>query len=258
MASLCRNLAALLLFLNLHSHLFTHAASTSSPVTRQQINYINLGSDYDYDEEEGDAVDRRSPPPVVKSSFRTTLNKQLCRYDPCSETQEPCPDVALKTGCLCPGISGANVPPHAPRIHVLQPVREGEHMGKVEVKWCAPSSVVSVYRVVIHGQEEDTQEYQAGSRRGFVQSLEAGTQVCVEAVNKAGHSIPSDFSCKRYDPPESSESHMLAAVIGGGVALLVLVIVVAVILWKFKICQKRKTDSSDGLGNPSYSKEGAP
>lgn len=257
MTPLCRNLAVLLLFLNasplLNSHLFTHAASTSPPVTRPRIIFMTASdNDDDYDE-------NHSSPPEVLSSIKTTILQrklQFCQYNPCLENQEPCAQISARTGCLCPGISGADVPPHAPRINALRPISEGEDRGKVEITWCAPSSVVSKYRVVIQGSEKDALEFKAFSRRGLVGSLEAGDKVCVEAVNSAGNNIPSDFSCERYDPPDSSDHKLLAGVIGGGVALLLILIIAAVILWKYQICQKAKRDSADGLGNPSYSTEG--
>lgn len=182
--------------------------------------------------------------------------QQFCQHDACLENQEPCEVLNERTGCLCPGRSGADVLPKAPRIHKLLPINEGEDKGKIEVQWCAPSSVVTRYRVVVQGNEGNALEFQATSRRSLVGSLEAGTKVCVEAVNNAGHSIPSDFSCKRYDPPESSDHNLLLGVIGGGVAFLLILIITAVILWKYQICKKGKGDSTDGLGNPSYSTEG--
>ncbi|XP_035524656.1 LRRN4 C-terminal-like protein [Morone saxatilis] len=260
MTSLCWNLAALLLFLSasplLNSHHFTYAASTSPPITHPQIKFITgLGSDKNYEDDYPD----EEHPPEVPSSVRTPFlhaTPQLCQYDSCSENQEPCADLVRKTGCLCPGISGADVPPHAPRIQALLPISKGDDRGKVEVQWCAPSSVVSRYRVVIQVSEGDVLEFGDVSRRGLVGSLEAGTKVCVEAVNKAGHSIPSDFSCMRYDPPASSDHELLIGVIAGGVAFLLLLIIAAVILWKYQMHQKAKRDSTDGLGNPSYSTEG--
>uniref|UniRef100_A0A3Q3JU56 Uncharacterized protein n=1 Tax=Monopterus albus TaxID=43700 RepID=A0A3Q3JU56_MONAL len=235
----------------LHPHFFTHATSTSSPVTRPRIIFITgLGSDHDYED------DYTSFPPEVLSSVKTPLvHQELCKYNPCLENQEPCAHLSAQTGCLCPGFSEADEPPHAPRIQALLPVTEGDDRGKVEVQWCAPSSVVSLYRVAVEGSGGDAQEYGSALRRGLVGSLEAGTKVCVEALNDAGHSSPSEFSCKRYDPPESSDHKLLIWVILGGVALLLLVI--SVIFWKLKMCQRGKRDSTDGLGNPSYSTEGA-
>ncbi|XP_054454085.1 LRRN4 C-terminal-like protein [Anoplopoma fimbria] len=251
----------LLLFLSasplLHSHLFTHAASTSPPATRPRIIFMTgLSSDDNYDDDYVDE-ETHSPPTEVLESVKTTLlrqNPQFCHYNPCLENQEPCDQISARTGCLCPGVSRADVPPHAPRIQQLLPISEGDDRGKVEVQWCAPSSVVSRYRVVIEGSE--TLEFQDVSRRGLVESLEVGTKVCVEAVNSAGHSSPSDFSCMRYAPPESSDHKLFALVIGGGVALLLLLIMAGVIVWKYQMRKKAKRDSADGLGNPSYSREG--
>lgn len=258
MMSQHRNLAVLLLLLStsflLHSHVFTHAASTSPPVTRQRIIYLTaMGSDDDYDDDDHD-ID--SSPPEVVSSVKTPLLHQQplpCQYDPCLENQEPC---ASQAGCLCPGISSGDKPPRPPTIQKLLPISDGDDRGKVEVWWCAPSSVVSGYRVLVEGHNSDVIEVGHGLRRGVVKSLEAGTKVCVEALNEAGHSSPSEFSCQRFDPSESTDHSLLFWVIGGGVSLLFLLIIASVVLWKCKMCRRAKRDTNDGLGNPSYSTEG--
>lgn len=251
MRSLHWNLGVLLLFLNasplLNDILSAHAASTSAPVTRRRIIYVNSG----FDDE-----DPTSPSPGLPPPSDTPVHPQepqLCHYNPCLEDQEPCLDISERTGCLCPGISRADVPPHAPRIKVLQPISDGEDRGKVEVQWCAPSSVVSKYRVVFQDSSRKPLEFPASLRKGSVGELDVGDKVCVEAVNKAGQSIPTQFSCQRYDPSGSSDQTLLAGVIGGGVTLILILIIVAVSLKK---CQKAKTDSADGLRNPSYSREG--
>ncbi|XP_035016534.1 leucine-rich repeat neuronal protein 4 [Hippoglossus stenolepis] len=257
MTSLYRNLLFFLIASPLlHSHLFTHAATTSSPITRPRIIFIH-GSDDDYNDDynDDDNSSLSEVPPLVKISVLNTT-PQFCKINPCLEDQEPCVQLSEKTGCLCPGISGADEPPHSPVIQAVLPVSKGDNRGKVEVQWCAPSSVVSRYRVVVEGGEGDALEFGNALRRGLVGSLEVGTKVCVEAMNSAGHSSPSEFSCTRYDPPKTSDHNLLVWIIGGGVALLLLIIITAVILWKQKICQKGKRDSTDGLGNPSYSTEG--
>ncbi|KAM7417565.1 hypothetical protein PAMA_017281 [Pampus argenteus] len=254
MTSQHRNLALLLLFLStsplLHSPFFTHAVSTSRSITLPRIRFVT-GLDDDED-------DHHSSPPTALSPVNTSIQPPLkpCKYNPCLENQEPCSKLLRRTGCLCPGISGADQPPQAPSIQGLLPVSEGDNRGKVEIQWCAPPSVVSKYRVMVEGREGDALEFGDGLRRGLVGSMEVGTKVCVEAVNHAGHSAPSDFSCKRYDLPESSDQKLLAGVIGGGVALFLLLIIAAVILWKHWMYKKAKRNSTDGLGNPSYSTEG--
>ena len=254
MRSLHWNLGLLLLFLNasplLHYIFLAQAASTSSPVTRRRIKFLK--SDFDYE------VSISPPPEVVQSSNTAVLHgePQLCQYDSCLEDQEPCLDISERTGCLCPGVSGADVPPQAPRIRVLQPISNGKDRGKVEVHWCAPSSVVSTYRVLFRDSNRQPLEFQAFLRRGSVGQLDHGEKVCIEAVNVAGHSVATEFSCQRYDPPGSSDQRLLAGVIGGGLTLLLLLIIVAVSIKKCKSCHKVKTESADGLGNPSYTKQG--
>lgn len=254
MKSLHWNLRVLLFFLNasplLHSILSAHAASTSSPISRRRINYVMSPKEDD---------ETTTAPPVLQQPSNIPIvngEPELCHYDPCLENQEPCLDLSERTRCLCPGISRDNVPPEAPRIHFLTPINHGKDQGKVEVQWCAPSSVVSKYRVMFQGVNRQPLEFQASARRGSVGQLDAGVKICVEAVNKAGHSVPTEFSCQRYDPLGSSDKSVLAGVIGGGVALILILIVVTVSIKKCKSCQKVKTNSADGLGNPSYNKEG--
>nr|XP_057919370.1 LRRN4 C-terminal-like protein [Doryrhamphus excisus]XP_057919371.1 LRRN4 C-terminal-like protein [Doryrhamphus excisus]XP_057919372.1 LRRN4 C-terminal-like protein [Doryrhamphus excisus]XP_057919373.1 LRRN4 C-terminal-like protein [Doryrhamphus excisus]XP_057919374.1 LRRN4 C-terminal-like protein [Doryrhamphus excisus] len=233
----------------------TDAASTSLPSTRPRITFITgfALDDYDDDYDEDDLASR--PPPEVLATTRTHfLQRALCQFNPCLENQVPCAELAASTRCLCPGISGPDTPPHAPRVHALVPIREGSNRGQVEVQWCSPSSVVTQYRVLVEGQGGQVMDFGSAFRRSPVGFLEAGTRVCVEAVNKAGHSEPSQFSCQRYDPP-SSDHEVLVAVIGGGIALLLLIL--AAIFWRCWKSQKAKRDSAEGLGNPSYSKEGS-
>uniref|UniRef100_A0A8C6U5Y6 Uncharacterized protein n=1 Tax=Neogobius melanostomus TaxID=47308 RepID=A0A8C6U5Y6_9GOBI len=260
MTSLCNNHMVLLLFLSImpsfNSHIFTRAASTSPPVTRSQILFFTQnGSKYDYD---GDDENQSALPDVRVSVKKTSVHQerpQLCQHNPCVEDQLPCANLSQQTGCLCPGFSGASEPPHAPQIHDLLPVKEGPNSGKVEVQWCAPSSVVSGYKVTIEGNGSP-QEFKDSKRRGLVGYLEVGTKVCVEAVNSAGHSSPSEFSCKRYEPPTTFDRSLMVGVIAGGVILLLLIVIGTVVLCKYLIYQRKDRDSNDGLGNPSYSAAG--
>lgn len=259
MGSLCGNLAVLLLFLSplMHSHLFARASTSSPPTTRKKIiimedfPLVNTSTDYD---------DYSIIPEVVPSVKHSRLHNEpgttACNYNSCLENQEPCEMIKAREGCLCPGRSGEDRPPHAPRIQALQPITTGENAGKVEVQWCAPDSDVSSYKVIVEGSGSDL-EFGNGARRGMVGYLEVGTKVCVEAINKAGHSSYSDFSCKRYERPESLELKLLAGVIGGGIVLILLLIIVAVVLCRRKMCQKAQRESVSGLGNPSYKSERA-
>ncbi|KAM9833764.1 LRRN4 C-terminal-like protein [Syngnathus typhle] len=258
MTSLRWNPTVLLLFLSawprLHSHLVADAASTSPPITHPRFTFITgLGAEYDEDyDEEGDSVSKR-PPEVFATTRMKFLQRELCKFNPCLENQVPCAKLLAETGCLCPGISGVDQPPYPPRLHAMMPIHKGANRGKVEVKWCAPTSVVTQYRVVVERKDGKAIEFGEASRQGLVGSLEVGTKVCVEAVNKAGHSMPTEFSCMRYDPPSSSDYEVLGGIIGGGILLLLLIL--GVVVWRCYKNRSTKRDSADGLGNPSYSTE---
>ncbi|XP_033830316.1 leucine-rich repeat neuronal protein 4 [Periophthalmus magnuspinnatus] len=255
MKSLSRHHPLLLLFLStlVHfSHFFTQAASTSPSVTRSRIIILTAkGPNDDYDDDDDYDI------PYKRTSVRTPFVNQepshLCKHNPCLEDQPSCAVLSQQTACLCPGLSGASEPPHAPWIHSLLPVKEGPDRGKIEIQWCAPSSVVSGYRVIIEGGTEQPQEFNDSKRRGLVGYLEVGTKVCVEAVNRAGHSSRSEFSCKRYEAPTSSDHRLMVGILAGAVLLFLLLIIGVVIICKCRPCKKKKRDADDGLGNPSYS-----
>ncbi|KAJ3587509.1 hypothetical protein NHX12_011106 [Muraenolepis orangiensis] len=248
---LYKSLAMLLLFLTLDLTLqLTNALSTSSPTTQPHIRFVSIYPDYDTDYADSPS----DPPSVVTPAGRTRLLHELCQYDPCQEDQPPCADLSARSGCLCPGLSGAQQTPHPPRLQgLLPPSGDGEGS---EVRWCAPSSVVSGYRVVVEGDRGTALEFGAQARGGRVGPLEAGAQVCVEAVNKAGHSAASESSCTHYQPPALLSSSVKAGLIGGGVALLLLVVIAMMILWRWRARRKTTEGSAEGLGNPSFSTEG--
>ncbi|KAK7922410.1 hypothetical protein WMY93_009312 [Mugilogobius chulae] len=150
MKSLCRHL---LLFLSTlpYFHLFTLAASTSPPVTRSKFVIVPSWDTDDIDDE--DIESQSIPPSLGRIPNLHQEPPELCKYNPCLEDQPSCAVLSQQTGCLCPGLSGASEPPHAPRILELLPVNEGPDRGKIEVQWCAPSSIVLGYRVVIEGEQ---------------------------------------------------------------------------------------------------------
>lgn len=251
MTPLCKNCALLLLFLTTFlppftSHVFTEAATTAPSVTRHRILFMTAGpSDDDEDEDEDEDFNY---PSIEKETIRTFVHgePQLCLYNPCLENQPPCATLSQQTGCLCPGFSGASEPPHAPRIQDLLPVKEGPDSGKVEVQWCAPSSVVSGYRVTVEGNGKSL-DFKDNFRKGVLGYLDVGTKVCVEAVNNAGRSDQSEFSCKRYEPPATSDHNLIIGVLVGAAIFLLLLVIGAVVCWRYRTCQKGKQDSNDGL-----------
>lgn len=256
--SLCRNLAGLLLLLTIDLFLRirpTDATPTSPSVSRPRIVIVTgVGNeDYDYD---GDETDSKASSPTIVSSLAATLGQPArpCEHNPCLENQVPCSQLTAVSGCLCPGLSGDTEPPHPPHIRALTPATDGG-AGKVVVHWCAPASVVSRYRVVVEGGHGAPLEFGEQSRMGSIE-VEVGTKVCVEAVNKAGHSDPAEFSCLRYERPSRGSVALTTGFIGGAVALLLLLSLAALLLWRRQTCRNATPGSTEGLRNPSYSTEG--
>ncbi|CAL8357130.1 unnamed protein product [Merluccius merluccius] len=256
MVLLYKSLAVLLLFLTLDPSLWlTHAFSTSSPTTRTRIQFMTAVGfdDTDYDDDSPS-----NSPNVATPAGPTRILHKLCQYDPCREDQPPCTNHLAQIGCLCPGLSGAHQLPHPPRLQGLLPPGSSEGGGGgVEVQWCAPSSVVSGYRVVVEGNRSAALDFGAQARRGQLRPLEAGAEVCVEAVNGVGHSAASELSCTRYHPPAPHGGSVKAGLIGGGVAILLLLVVMAMMILLRRRARRKSTEgAAEGLGNPSYSAEG--
>ena len=78
----------------------------------------------------------------------TPLPAVPCDYDHCRHLQVPCQELqrAGRRACLCPGLSSALQPPHPPR---LGEVRVEAETGRAEVHWCAPSSQVHQYWLLL-------------------------------------------------------------------------------------------------------------
>ncbi|CAL8268631.1 unnamed protein product [Boreogadus saida] len=255
MVLMYKSLAVLQLFLTLDPSLrLTHASSTPSPITRTGFQFVTAPDDYDSDYPDG-----LSHPPSAAPPIRATnVLHELCQYDPCQEDQAPCSDLSAQSGCLCPGLSGASQPPRPPQLQGLLPPGSGDRSdGGVVVRWCAPYSVVTGYRVVVDGNRGAALEFPARGRRGQVGVLEARAEVCVEAVNRAGHSAASKLSCWQYQPPPRLSGSGMVGLIGGGVAVLLLLVVTAIALHRRRRIRRNTTEArAEGLGNPSYSAEG--
>ncbi|KAJ8014901.1 hypothetical protein DPEC_G00020590 [Dallia pectoralis] len=256
MMSFCWYSAAFLLLLLTPDLLSTRlllirAVPTSSPVTHHKIQYnTEVGFDYDYEDNRDSS---HSPPNYNRAASASPplVQPKPCDYQPCQENQVPCSQLSSQTGCLCPGRSGDDMPPHSPHLQKLVPAADG----RAEIRWCAPSSVVSGYRVLIEHRKEPL-HFGADSRRGFLVELEAGVKVCVEAINMAGISAHSELSCLRYEPEDTTNLALKAGVIGGGLGLLLLLSLIGLLFWRRKTCGRAGGDSAEGLGNPSYNREG--
>ncbi|KAJ8412426.1 hypothetical protein AAFF_G00127620 [Aldrovandia affinis] len=195
---------------------------TETLIRPRILNELGLDPSEDYTSYEESTVLLISPPVSP-----TEGKSQRCEYDPCQDQQRPCVDLSVASDCQCPGLSGPLVLPEAPRfVHVAQ---EGP---EVVVKWCSPASTVSHYQIVVEGREPLV----VGelSRKGVLKDLEAGARVCVEAVNAAGVSSPSQYSCMSYEPERDGGLALKAGLIGGALGLLLLLFLVVFLLRRRK------------------------
>lgn len=176
------------------------------------------GEDYDNSEEDSFSTEVTHNPAGSVPPF--------CQYDPCRDQQEPCWKLALTQVCSCIGTSGPFDLPDPPSLHSLSL----ESRGTVVVRWCAPSSTVTHYLVHVEGQDE---AHEATENRRMMElgDIAPGTEVCVEAVNKAGVSTRNRESCARFDPSSSETRLAVKLVLIGAAVVLVIAIVLALLVW---------------------------
>ncbi|XP_051901201.1 LRRN4 C-terminal-like protein [Pristis pectinata] len=228
--------------------------TSSWRTTRRRFIRFTLNNDEyeDYEEEEA------TPPPTRRGPL------PRCDYNPCSHMQVPCEELQRAQPCLCPGISGEDIPPEQPRIRRVTGTSDSE----ASVHWCEPSSVVSGYRLVFwpEGASENvtTQLIPSRQRLFTLAGLEAATTyvVCVLAFNPAGASQLTKRDLDGADPGAgpclvfaTGSTRRLILYIGVTICLLVLLSVLCVLLRC--LCAKHRdppTPSSVALGlrNPIY------
>nr|XP_020501868.1 leucine-rich repeat neuronal protein 4-like [Labrus bergylta] len=160
---------------------------------------------------------------------------QRCDYDPCLESQIPCANLSITTGCLCRGVTLHNVAPEAPDLKSVS--WEGS---EVVVRWCAPYSYVTAYIVTVGG--EQSKKFGKGERSSGLGDVENVAEVCVSAVNDAGS---SEESCTMYQPRDSSLP-LKAGLIGGALGFLLLLLL-AVLLWRHR--RQRNQEASISMHN---------
>lgn len=176
-------------------------------------------------EEEGEEEEEEAPRPPGPAV--------LCDYDRCRHLQVPCKELqsAGPTACLCPGLSSPARPPAPPRLGDVHVAAEG---GGAEVRWCAPSSPVHRYWLLLRegdGPPRRSGPFNATVRRAELRGLKPGGAyvVCVVAANAAGESgapepgagSPAFGPCGRVAVPPRPRSLVHAAVgVGAALALL--------------------------------------
>ncbi|KAM8818766.1 LRRN4 C-terminal-like protein isoform 1-T2 [Rhynchonycteris naso] len=170
---------------------------------------------------------------------QSPLPAVLCDYDSCRHLQVPCHELqrAGPRACLCPGLSSAAQPPAPPRLGEVRVVAED---GRAEVRWCAPSSPVHQYWLLLWeggGAPEKGPLLNSTVRRAELEGLKPGGAyvVCVVAANAAGESSvpglggegpggaggPAFGPCGPVSVPPRPRSLVHAAVgVGAALALL--------------------------------------
>ncbi|XP_006875121.1 PREDICTED: LRRN4 C-terminal-like protein [Chrysochloris asiatica] len=144
------------------------------------VRRVQLLAPQDFEEEEEDGTPLPSGSAVP------------CDYDRCRHLQVPC-EVLKSAGpriCLCPGISSEAQPPDPPRLGEVRVVAEE---GRAQVHWCAPSSPVHQYWLLLwegRGAPQKGPPLNSTFRRAELQGLKPGGAyyVCVVAANEAGES----------------------------------------------------------------------
>lgn len=115
-----------------------------------------------------------------------------CDYDRCRHLQVPCQELqrVSPVPCLCPGLSSPDKPPEPPRLGEVHIMAEE---GRALVHWCAPSSPVLQYWLLLwegSGSPQRGPSLNATVRRAELGGLKPGGNyvICVVASNKAGDS----------------------------------------------------------------------
>ncbi|XP_028451249.1 leucine-rich repeat neuronal protein 4 [Perca flavescens] len=183
--------------------------------------------DYSHDDATDEDADNHAGPTTV-TPYGGTSDK--CKYNPCLESQTPCAVLAASSGCTCRGSTLHNERPLAPELKSVS-----WNGSEVVLKWCAPYSYVTGYKVTVVG--EDTQVFGKDRRSGGVGDVDKIAEVCVVAVNDVGNSTPS---CLTYQPKDRSLP-LKAGLIGGALGFLLLLLL-AVLLWRHK--RQRKQEAS--------------
>lgn len=211
------------------------------PVTKTRIHYIEV----DYEEETPQPSRNSGLPRLTTADF----SPKKCDYDPCVVQDVPCSVLSAQTKCYCPGLTGPHQLPEPPR---LREVKQGSS-GEVEVHWCAPFSTVKHYKLVREGGQILGSLFGELSRNGTLKGLEAGTRVCVVAVNDAGDSEIGERSCALFVPHNTSQVALISGIVVGCVCVLLLLLLAALLLWRRKYWRKNGPSGGEGLRNPSYS-----
>ncbi|XP_039505788.1 leucine-rich repeat neuronal protein 4 [Pimephales promelas] len=226
----CLHSVILLLLIN-----FLDLSSSSQNVTRPRSHISEKM--YDYNDYEETTIE----PLSLSTSEVPELHP--CYYDLCVEQQQTCKELAAVTPCLCPGLSPKDNPPSPPHLSYLT---QQDDKGVV-VHWCAPTSIVTHYIVLVKGKDKGGEiEVEERKRATVLQDVAAGALVCVKAVNLAGVSTENGQSCATFEPQLSDSGLALKLGIIGGVVGLIVLLILALLLWRHKTLRKSTARNETG------------
>uniref|UniRef100_A0A8C8VI59 LRRN4 C-terminal like n=1 Tax=Pelusios castaneus TaxID=367368 RepID=A0A8C8VI59_9SAUR len=160
---------------------------------------------------------------------------QLCDYHHCRHLQPACTELSRETGCMCPGVTGPDVPPEPPQLGAVHVTEFG-----ATLHWCAPSSTVSEYQLMYQadgGPPTVGPVFNSTFRMGVLGELHPSTSylVCIMAANQAGTS-PTDNGSRAHGPCRNIRTlapQLPYAYVAAGVAAMLVLVVVIALAWHF-------------------------
>lgn len=158
---------------------------------------------------------------------------QRCDYDSCEEDLPPCQQLEANRGCLCPGLTPADVAPLPPQLRWL-----GWNGSQVLVRWCAPHSHVTGYRATVGGAIRG--HFGWGQRSGGLDAVAPMEEVCLLAINRAGASQPA-CQTYRHQGGAGSRLALTLGLVGGALGLLLLL---GGLVWSHS--RQRRQQGGDG------------
>ncbi|XP_039337376.1 LRRN4 C-terminal-like protein [Mauremys reevesii] len=209
-------------------------AQESSPLASSTPQH-DLGTDY-YDYED------LSTPDTPEMPGSQHPPHQPCDYHHCRHLQTACAELSKDTGCLCPGVTGPDVPPEPPQLGAVHVTESG-----ASLHWCAPSSTVWEYRLMYQADGGHTIAgpiFNSTFRMAVLAGLHPSTSylVCVMAANQAGAS-PTDDGSRAHGPCRTIRTlapQLPYAYVAAGLAAMFGLVVVAALTWHFALRSRRR------------------
>ncbi|XP_074861128.1 LRRN4 C-terminal-like protein [Carettochelys insculpta] len=196
----------------------------------------------DYLETDYESYEDLYTPDTTKLSGSQQPPQRPCDYHRCRHLQPACVELRRETGCLCPGVTGPDVPPEAPLLGTVHITESG-----ASLHWCAPSSTVWEYQLMYQADGEPpvfSPVFNSTFRMAALAGLRPSTSylVCVTAANQAGTS-PTDDGSRAHGPCRIIRTlapQLPYAYVAAGLAAMLGLVVVAALTWHFALRGRRR------------------